>query len=323
MAASIEVQVLLLDDALCASPTGCPRPRWSAIRSPPAFTPVPVPGYRGLMAHDFSGKTVLVTGGGSGIGRATVLAFARAGADLVLCDVDERGLAETEAAARALGREVLARRVDVASRDAMRAFAEEVHRGRAAVDILVNNAGVGLGGSFLDTPLEDWDWIIAVNLGGVIHGCHFFIPPMVHRGQGGHVVNISSTAGFYAPADLSAYATTKFGVFGLSEALRDELAPHRIGVSTICPGVINTPIVDTGRYHGRLTDPAYRAQMSALFKRRNFGPEKVAASILDAVAHRREVVPVTPEAWAIYALKRAAPALVPAVFRRVRAFTER
>jgi NAD(P)-dependent dehydrogenase (short-subunit alcohol dehydrogenase family) len=212
---------------------------------------------------------------------------------------------------------VLARRVDVASRDAMRAFAEEVHGSRQAVDVLVNNAGVGLGGGFLDTSLEDWDWVVGINLWGVIHGCHFFIPPMVQRGAGGHVVNVSSAAGFFAMSDLAAYATTKFGVFGLSEALRDELTPHGIGVSTICPGVIDTPIARTTRSRGKLAEPAERERTQALFKKRGYGPEKVGEAILDAVARKRAVVPVTPEAWALYATKRIAPDLGAAIARRL------
>src|SRR5262245_33651309 len=123
---------------------------------------------------DLSGRTVLVTGAASGIGKGTALAFARRGANLVICDVGETGLAETERQTRALGRDVLARRVDVASREAMREFADTVHQQVEAVDILMNNAGVGLGGGFLDTTLDDWDWILGINLLGVIHGCHCF-----------------------------------------------------------------------------------------------------------------------------------------------------
>src|SRR6185295_669159 len=149
-------------------------------------------------------------------------------------------------------------RVDVANRDEMRAFAAEVHRERDAVDILMNNAGVGLGGGFLDTSLEDWDWIVGINFWGVVHGCHFFVPPMVARKRGGHVVNVSSAAGFVAGAQLAAYSTTKFAVFGLSEALRDELRPHRIGVTTVCPGLIDTPITMAARVRGRNANPRAR-----------------------------------------------------------------
>src|SRR5437867_2012388 len=127
---------------------------------------------------ELSGKTVLVTGAASGIGKETALAFARRGANLVICDVSETGLAETEGQVRGLGRDVLVRCVDVASREAMREFADTVHQRVEAIDILMNNAGVGLGGGFLDTTLDDWDWIIGINLLGVVHGCHCFIPKM-------------------------------------------------------------------------------------------------------------------------------------------------
>ena len=191
---------------------------------------------------NLTGKTVLVTGAGSGIGRETALAFARRGADLVVCDVNDAASARTAEDIRALGRKAASHVADVADAARMRALADAVHAEVEAVDVLVNNAGVGLGAAFLDTTLEDWDWIIGVNLRGVVHGCHFFVPKMVARGRGGHVVNVASAAGYLASEVLSAYSTTKFAVVGLSEALRDELAPRGIGVTAICPGIINTPI---------------------------------------------------------------------------------
>jgi NAD(P)-dependent dehydrogenase (short-subunit alcohol dehydrogenase family) len=270
--------------------------------------------------RDLTGKTVLVTGAGSGIGRESALAFARRGANLVVCDVNEAGLAETERQIRVLGRDVLARSVDVANRDAMRDFAAAVHQQVESLDILMNNAGVGLGGGFLDTGLDDWDWIVGINLMGVIHGCHFFIPKMVARGRGGHVVNVASAAAFAATAALSAYSTTKFGVFGLSEALRDELAPHGIGVTAVCPGVINTPITASARLRGPNATDTARRRMIEIYQRRNYGPERVAGNILKAVQRNRAVAPVSPEAWFIYFLKRFLPGVV---FRINRAMAER
>ena len=272
---------------------------------------------------DVAGKTALVTGAASGIGRATALAFARAGADLVVCDLNEAGLEETAGMIRSLGRGVLARRVDVASREAMRAFAAEVHREREAVDVLMNNAGVGLGARFLDTRLEDWDWILSINLWGVVYGCHFFLPPMVTRGRGGHVVNVSSAAGYLATAQLAAYSTTKFAVFGLSEALREELLPHGIGVTTVCPGLINTPIVATSRMRGRAASPEARRYVLDVYQRRNYGPERVAANILKAVARNRAVAPISPEAWTMYLMKRFAPGLTARINRALGARLER
>jgi NAD(P)-dependent dehydrogenase (short-subunit alcohol dehydrogenase family) len=276
-----------------------------------------------VAAPRFDGKTALVTGAASGIGRETALAFARAGADLVVCDLNERGLEETATALRGLGRRVLARRVDVASRDDMAAFAAAVHAEVPAVDILMNNAGVGLGARFLDTSLEDWAWILSINLWGVVHGCHFFLPPMVQRGRGGHVVNVSSAAGYVASEQLSAYSTTKFAVFGLSEALRDELRPHRIGVTTVCPGIINTPITRSSRMRGVTATPEARAALVAAYERRNYGPERVAAGVLKAVARNQAVAPISPEAWVMYLLKRIAPGLTARLGRRATAQMER
>lgn len=257
-----------------------------------------------------SGKTALITGAGSGIGRATALLMAQRGADLCICDVNEKGLGETAELAQALGSKVLAQRVDVADREQMRAFADAVHAQVPAVDILMNNAGVGLGAGFLDTTLEDWDWIVGINLFGVIYGCHFFVPEMVKRGRGGHVVNVSSAAGYVATEPLSAYTTTKFAVLGHSEALRNELARHHIGVTAVCPGLINTAITQTSRLRGATATPAARQQMIAIYQRRNYTPERVAENILKAIQRNRAVAPISPEAWLMYFLKRVSPGLV-------------
>jgi len=275
-----------------------------------------------METSNLRGSTVLVTGAGSGIGRELALLATRRGADLVICDVDEPGLAEVETAVRDRGGGVLARRVDVASRDQMRDFAETVHAEAGPVDLLINNAGVGLGAGFLDTELEDWDWVLAVNVLGVVHGCHFFVPRMVERGAGGHVVNLSSMAGFFASPSLAAYSTTKFAVLGLSEALREELRPHGIGVTAICPGMINTPITRNAPARGLLADPAARERVVALYRRRNYGADRVARNILRAVDRDRTVAPVAAEAWIAYAIKRISPRLAGWAARRLAAATD-
>jgi NAD(P)-dependent dehydrogenase (short-subunit alcohol dehydrogenase family) len=263
------------------------------------------------------GRTVLVTGAGSGIGRETALLAARRGANLAICDVNEAGLGEVEAVARELGRGVVAQKVDVSDREQMRGFAEAVHGEAGVVDLLVNNAGVGLAAGLLETELEDWDWIVSINLMGVVHGCHFFIPPMVERGTGGHVANVSSAAGFYATPSLVAYSTTKFGVLGLSEALREELQPHGIGVTAICPGIINTPITTSSRMRGAAAEPGAQERVAALYKRRNYGPDRVARNILKSVERNRAVAPISPEAWFAYALTRMSPRLAGWTARRM------
>ena len=256
------------------------------------------------------GKTALVTGAASGIGLETALAFAGRGADLVLCDVDEAGLGAAADRIEGLGCGVLARRVDVSDADEMRAFSDEVHQRVEAVDILMNNAGVAIGGPFLSTSLEDWSWILGINTVGVVHGCHFFIPKMVQRGKGGHVINVSSAAGYSASSVLAAYNATKFSVLGLSEALWEELRPYAIGVTAVCPGLIDTPITRNARLVGEMDKPEKREEMVRGYRRRGYTPERVARNILKAVERNRLVAPISPEAWALYYLKRFAPWLL-------------
>lgn len=251
---------------------------------------------------EIQGKVALVTGAGSGIGQATARALVKAGAKVIVCDVNERSL---QAIAEELGAAcLLARLVNVADREAMRAFAEEVHSKVPAVDILVNNAGVGLGGSFLQTSLEDWDWLLGINLYGVVHGMHFFLPKMVARGAGGHVVNLSSLAGYWVAPDLCAYSAAKHAVFGLTECTRQELLEAGIGLTTVCPGVIRTNITDTARYRNTDNPEAMRRMVNAAYAKRNYGPERVAAAIVKGIRKNKGILPVSPESWLMYYLNR-------------------
>ncbi|MGE5185933.1 MAG: SDR family NAD(P)-dependent oxidoreductase [Acidobacteriota bacterium] len=244
----------------------------------------------------------MVTGAGSGIGRATALAFAKEGARIAACDVDQVRL---DALAKELGdRCLLARTVDVADRARMKAFADAVHAVVPAADVIVNNAGVGLGGNFVDTSLDDWDWILGINLKGVVHGCHFFIPKMIERGAGGHVINLSSILGIYPAPSISAYVATKFAVRGMSLALRGELAPHKIGVTAICPGLIATQIMADGRLAGDIAER--KGKIVDTFKR-GAPPSKVADAILDAVHTNPAVRTVGADAYLLAALTRVAP----------------
>ncbi len=267
--------------------------------------------------RNLEGKTALVTGAASGIGKETALAFARRGADLFLCDLNEAGLKQTAHEIEALGRRAVVRHVDVAQRDEVRAFADAVHGEVEAVDILMNNAGVGLGGGFLDTTLEDWDWIVGINLMGVIHGLHFFLPKMVARAEGGHVVNVSSAAGYVSSEAMPAYCTVKFGVLGLSESIAGECRPHGIGVTAVCPGLINTPIVQSSEMRGPAATPETRQRMADLYEWRGYGPDRVARNILKAIQRNRLVAPISPESWVFYYLKRLSPGLLRWMNRKV------
>ena len=266
--------------------------------------------------RNLSGKVGVVTGAGSGIGRATALALAERGANLAICDVDDVGLAETADRIKALGREVFSQTVDVAQADAMQAFAQATRSALGRVDIVVNNAGIGLAGLFVDVPLEAWTKILGINISGVIHGCHAFLPGMIEADAGGHIVNIASMAGYCQAPGMTAYGTTKFGVLGFSECLRAELSVHGIGVTAVCPGVINTAIVRTSKMYGLNEDPELREQGIRAFERRNYSPERVAQKILRAVQKNRGVAPISPEAWAGYWVKRLVPGLIAWFARR-------
>ncbi len=248
-------------------------------------------------------RVVVVTGAGSGIGRATALAFAKEGARIAACDVDQPRL---DALAADLGdRALLVRKVDVSDRAQVKAFADAMHAVAPAADVVVNNAGVAVAGSFVDTTLDDWDWILGVNLKGVVHGCHFFIPKMVERGAGGHVVNVSSIFGIYPAPNFTAYAATKFAVRGMSLALRSELASRGIGVTAICPGMIATSIAADSRTSATLTES--KRKIADIFHSRGAPPSKVADAILDAVHTNPAVRLVGADAVLLATLSRIAP----------------
>ncbi|RLV01368.1 short chain dehydrogenase [Streptomyces griseocarneus] len=272
----------------------------------------------GPYAQEFGGRLVLVTGAASGIGRATAFAFAEAGARVVAVDRDAEGAARTAEMARLIGApEAWGEYADVSDEQAMEKLAVKVAAEYGVVDVLVNNAGIGVAGSFLDTSPDDWRKVLDVNLWGVIHGCRVFGRQMAERGQGGHIVNVASAAAFHPFKTLTAYSTSKAAVLMLSESLRAELAGRGIGVTAICPGLVNTGITGTTRFAG-LPEEAQqlrRDKASRLYAKRNYPPEKVAEAVLRSVLRNQAVVPVAPEAHAVRVMSRFAPRLLRAIAR--------
>lgn len=266
-------------------------------------------GRSGVPRQRFGDQLVVVTGAGSGIGRATARLFAGLGAEVVVADVD---LAAVEETAESIGAAAYPYQVDVADEASMTRFVDEVERDHGVPDVVVNNAGIGLAGAFLDTTAAQWRRVLDVNLMGVVHGCRLFGEKMVERGEGGHIVNLASAAAYTPSRVLPAYASSKAGVLMLSECLRAELVEHGIGVSAVCPGLVNTTITSTARFAGASDErqEALRRKASSAYAKRGFPPERVAEQIVKAVLENTAVVPVTVEAKAGYLGSRFAPGLM-------------
>ncbi len=255
---------------------------------------------------------VLVTGAGSGIGEATALRFARAGSDVIAVDIDGGSAQATADACAAAGVRAHAYACDVADSNAVAALADTVEADHEAVDVLVNNAGVGVAGPFLDSSLEDWEWLRGVNLDGVVYGCHAFGSRMAERGRG-HVVNVASGAGYIANRNLAAYCASKAAVIMFSQCLRADWSASGVGVSVICPGVIKTPIATRTRMVGTMA-----GKQDAAVRALGFGhsPDLVAKAIASAVARNAEIVPVGIESALAFRLLRFAPGSVQGLLAR-------
>jgi NADP-dependent 3-hydroxy acid dehydrogenase YdfG len=228
-------------------------------------------------------KVVVITGAGSGIGRALALNAATKGALLALSDVNEVGLAETVDLVKNVGaREVRSDRLDVADRAAMAAYATEVAEHFGRVNVVFNNAGVALAGHFEEIEYTDFDWIVGINFWGVVQGTKEFLPHLIASGDG-HVVNISSLFGLISIPGQSAYNATKYAVRGFSEALREEMliSGHPVGVTVVHPGGIKTAIAR----NARVTASEDKAATASLFDKKlaTMSPDRAAVIIIDGM----------------------------------------
>lgn len=238
-----------------------------------------------------AGKKCLITGAGSGIGRATALAAAARGAELFLTDLDARALERVVDEVRRAGGVVRHHAAfDLTDLAAVRAFADEVHAAHRSLDVVMNIAGVSVWGAVEELQPHHWRHVIDVNLMGPIHVIHCFIPPMIAAGAGGHLVNVASAAGLFGLPWHAAYSASKFGLRGLSEVLRFDLRRHRIGVSLVCPGGVDTPLVDRVQIVGVDASHPELAELRARFRRHAVTPERAAAAILRGVERERYLV---------------------------------
>ncbi|MEU0497429.1 SDR family oxidoreductase [Mycobacterium sp. NPDC006124] len=263
------------------------------------------------MVGSFAGKRCVLTGAASGIGRATALKLADDGAELFLTDRNAEGLEETVADARARGATVTVHRaLDVSDYDEVTAFAAEVHDAiggpTPAVDVVMNVAGISAWGTVSHLTHRHWESMISVNLMGPIHVIENFVPAMVLARRGGHVVNVSSAAGLVALPWHAAYSASKYGLRGLSEVLRFDLARHRIGVSVVVPGAVKTPLVQSVDIAGVDRDHPRVQKWVERFSGHAVSPEVVADKILRGVARNRYLIYTSLDIRALYAFKRVA-----------------
>ncbi|SEP49669.1 SDR family NAD(P)-dependent oxidoreductase [Amycolatopsis saalfeldensis] len=251
---------------------------------------------------NFAHKVAVITGAGSGIGRALALELALRGARLALSDVDSKALAETVASANERGAEARGYPLDVADREAVLAHAEAVVADFGQVNLVVNNAGVALGATVEEMSFKDFDWLMGVNLGGVVNGTKAFLPHLIASGDG-HLVNVSSVFGFIGVPTQSAYNAAKFAVRGFTEALREEMlaARHPVGVSCVHPGGIKTNIVRHSRGGG---DEDKEAAAAGFEKIAMTTPEKAARTILRGVERRAGRILIGPDAYVLDAIPR-------------------
>jgi len=247
--------------------------------------------------RDFDGKTAFVTGGASGIGLALGRAFAETGMKVMLADVEASALERALQSLRNHGNRVRGIRCDVADPDGVERAAQAAFDAFGNVHVVCNNAGVAAGGGIDNISIDNWRWVVDVNLMGVLYGIRSFLPHMLKHGEGGHIVNTASMAGMVNGMGFSPYAATKFAVVAMSEGLAMQLQPHGIGVSVLCPEFVRTRIGESGRNrparYGETPplDPASpAAQVVAEIARRleaGIDPKEVAARVLDAIRNEQ------------------------------------
>jgi NAD(P)-dependent dehydrogenase (short-subunit alcohol dehydrogenase family) len=258
--------------------------------------------------RDLRGKNVFLTGAASGIGRAVAVRAAHEGAVLFLTDVNQQGLIDVVAEITGAGGDVaFAAPVDIADHDGVRAMAAEITIGYGSMDVVMNIAGIASWGTISAMPHTTWRKVVDINLMGPISVLEYLVPPMIEAGRGGHVVNVSSAAGIIGMPWHAAYSASKFGLRGVSEVLRFDLARHGIGVSLVCPGGVDTGLTETVNIAGVDNHSPQFRKLQARFKKRAVTPEQAASSILWGVRKNKYWVYTSPDIRVAHLAQRYFP----------------
>ncbi|WP_068278276.1 SDR family NAD(P)-dependent oxidoreductase [Aldersonia kunmingensis] len=258
------------------------------------------------MSDQFTGQVAIVTGAGSGIGAAMCRALVAGGAEVQCTDIDVAAAQRTaqEAVGRGIARAAM---LDVTDAAAVQAMVDETVASTGRLDLMVNNAGVCFGGNTELLTIEQWNTIIDINIRGVVHGVAAAYPVMIGQGRG-HIVNMASVGGLVTSGQLASYTMTKHAVVGLSLALRSEAAAHGVGVLTVCPGVVETPLLDKGSLGEGWQGREFFLKGQGLKK--GYDPDLLAADTLRAIAGNRALLVVPGRAYLAWLTNRVAPALV-------------
>ena len=262
------------------------------------------------------GRVAVVTGAATGIGRATALELARRGCDLALITRSNgSGLEDVASEIQALGRRATTYMADVTDRQAMSQLPAAIEGAHGKIHILVNNAGVTLMGEFQDQSFDNMDWIVNINLWGVINGSKIFLPALM-RQEWGHICNVSSLQGILPLTTQTTYTATKFAVRGFSEALRGELSPHNIGVSAVFPGLVKTEVVKAARTEG---EGSVRAQenLARFVERYALDADVCARKIVDGIEKNRARTLITGSTVFFDLMKRLMPSLTDAMVAKL------
>lgn len=236
---------------------------------------------------EFEHKVAVITGGGSGIGRSVAITLARLGVDIVIADIDDTKMEQVSKEVNSIGSRALTIHCDVSKDSDVDNLAAQALSTMGRVDILMNNAGVILQGPVEKLNIADWEWIVGINLLGVVRGIHAFLPHMLKRGNG-YIINTASSAGLIGIPDIG-YSTTKFGIVGLSESLYVYLRPKGIAVSVLCPGMVATNLPSTTRHVGN--DQEVKGQKTLLEKAFSgqdaIHPDEVAQAVVKAMEEKQ------------------------------------
>jgi NAD(P)-dependent dehydrogenase (short-subunit alcohol dehydrogenase family) len=259
------------------------------------------------MKQYYTGKLALVTGGASGIGKSLSEELSAQGANVIVTDIDVAGAELTAGSIIARGGKSFPYQLDVSDGSMVNRLAEKIHQEHGVIDLLFNNAGIGLHGDFLSIPPEIWRKAFEINVMGIVNCSNAFVPAMIARGKGGHVINTASASGYFPSDKMAPYTATKHAAVGISGCQRLEWEKHRIRVTAVCPGVINTNIVKTMMTFGSSARPGFKEKSEKIYIKRGYSPDKVAKVVLKALPKSPYILPVSPEAWLFYYATRLLP----------------